>query len=269
MVTPRSASRWPRLLSSFAAISPARCAPPSDLLRTRRLGERGKICHTASAQPSPPLITHGGCPSLSIQRHPDFSRIFDEAMEGLSTLGSAAVLAAYDFSQFRTLVDVGGGNGALLATLLRQHGALRGKLADLPHVVSRAAEVLNRAGVANRCEIIGCDFFETVPSGGDAYVLKSILHDWDDTHAMKILRNCHRAMTPSSTLLLLERVLPEQPAVEAALRYLIDLTMLVMTPGGRERTPAEFRKLLEGADFGFLGITPTGGPYDIVTARKI
>jgi SAM-dependent methyltransferase len=202
------------------------------------------------------------------KRHPDVSKIFDEAMEGLAALGSAAILAAYDFSQFRTLVDVGGGNGALLATVLRQHAALRGRLADLPHVVSRAAEVLNRAGVADRCEIIGCDFFETVPSGGDVYVLKSVLHDWDNPHALKILRNCHRAMKPSATLLLLERVLPEQPAVEAAPRYLIDLTMLVLTPGGRERTPAEFHKLLEAADFEFLGVTSTGGPYDIITARK-
>jgi O-methyltransferase/methyltransferase family protein len=202
------------------------------------------------------------------KRHPEASKILDEAMEGLSTQGSAAILAAYDFSQFRTLVDVGGGNGALLATVLRQHAALRGRLADLPHVVSRAAEVLNRAGVADRCEIIGCDFFETVPAGGDGYVLKSIIHDWDNTHALKILRNCHRAMKPSATLLLLERVLPEQPAVEAALRYLMDLAMLVMTPGGRERTPAEFHKLLEAADFEFLGVTPTGGPYDIITARK-
>jgi O-methyltransferase domain/Dimerisation domain len=202
------------------------------------------------------------------KRHPDVSKIFDEAMEGLAALGSGAILAAYDFSQFGMLVDVGGGNGALLATVLRQHPTLRGRLADLPHVVSLAAEALNRAGVADRCEIIGCDFFETVPSGGDAYVLKSILHDWDNTRALKILRNCHRAMKPSATLLLLERVLPEQPTVGAAPRYLMDLAMLVMTPGGRERTPTEFHKLLEAAGFEFHGVTPTGGSYDIITARK-
>lgn len=200
--------------------------------------------------------------------HPDVSKLFDEAMEGLAALGSGSIVAAYDFSQFGTLVDVGGGNGALLATVLRKHAALRGMLADLPHVVSRAVEVLNRAGVADRCEVIGCDFFDTVPSGGDAYVLKSILHDWDDTRALMILRNCYRAMKPSATLLLIERVLPEQPSVEAAPRYLMDLAMLVMTPGGRERTPADFDKLLEAANFEFLAVTPTGGPYDIIIARK-
>ena len=202
------------------------------------------------------------------KRHPEVSVIFDEAMEGLAALGSAAIMASYDFSQFRTLVDVGGGNGALLATILRQHTALRGRLADLPHVVAGATEVLKRAGVVHRCEIIGCDFFEAVPTGGDAYVLKSIIHDWDDSKALQILQNCHRAMESSTTLLLLERVLPEKPSLEAAPRYLIDLSMLVLTQKGRERTPAEFQKLLATAGFDFLGIVPTGGPYDIVTARK-
>jgi O-methyltransferase domain/Dimerisation domain len=97
------------------------------------------------------------------KRHPEVSVIFDEAMEGLAALGSDAIMASFDFSQFRTLVDVGGGNGALLATILRQHTALRERLADLPHVVAGAAEVLKRAGVVHRCEIIGCDFFEAVP----------------------------------------------------------------------------------------------------------
>jgi hypothetical protein len=177
-------------------------------------------------------------------------------------------MASYDFSQFRALVDVGGGNGALLATILRQHTALRGRLADLPHVVAGAAEVLKRAGVVHRCEIIGCDFFKAVPTGGDAYVLKSIIHDWDDSNALRILQNCHRAMESSTTLLLLERVLPEKPSLEAAPRYLNDLTMLVLTQKGRERTPGEFQKLLATAGFDFLGIVPTGGPYDMVTARK-
>jgi hypothetical protein len=110
--------------------------------------------------------------------------------------------------------------------------------------------------------------FPAVPTGGDAYVLKSIIHDWDDSRALQILRNCHRVMEPATTLLLLERVLPEKPSLEAAPRYLIDLTMLVLTQRGRERTPAEFQKLLAIAGFDFPGIVPTGGPYDIVAARK-
>jgi hypothetical protein len=144
----------------------------------------------------------------------------------------------------------------------------RGRLADLPHVVAGAAEVLKRAGVVHRCEIIGCDFFEAVPTGGDPYVLKSIIHDWDDSNALQILQNRHRAMESSTTLLLLERVLPEKPSLEAAPRYLNDLTMLVLTQKRTRTHTWRVSKLLATAGFDFLGIVPTGGPYDIVTARK-
>jgi hypothetical protein len=172
------------------------------------------------------------------ERHPDVSKIHDEAMEGLTEMESAPILATYDFSRFRKVVDVGGGNGSLLAALLRQHSALTGSLADLPHVVSL---VLQRAGVANRCQVIECNFFESVPAGGDAYVLKSVIHNWNDTRALMILRHCHRAICASGTLLAMDRVLPVQPNAEALPRYLVDLTMLAVTHGGRERTEAEFK----------------------------
>jgi SAM-dependent methyltransferase len=188
------------------------------------------------------------------ERHPDVSKIHDEAMEGLTEMESAPILAAYDFSRFRKVVDVGGGSGSLLAALLRQHPMLTGSLADLPHVVSQAPSMLQRAGVANRCEIIECNFLESVPAGGDAYVLKSVVHNWDDARALTILRNCHRAIGGSGTLLAMDRVLPEQPNAEAFPRYLVDLTMLVMTPGGRERTEVEFKKLLELAGFEFTRV---------------
>jgi len=126
--------------------------------------------------------------------------------------------------------------------------------------------VLQRAGVANRCERIGGNFFDSVPEGGDLYVLKSIIHDWDDARALTILRNCHRAMGRSTTLFLLERVLPSQPALEAARRYLTDLHMLVVT-GGRERTETEFSNLLGSAGFELMRVIPTSG-IDIVEARK-
>ena len=199
--------------------------------------------------------------------HGDISKIHDEGLEALTAQESSSILAAYDFSSFHTIVDVGGGNGALLAALLRHHPASTGKLADLPHVVNPALDVLQRAGVANRCERIGGNFFESVPEGGDLYVLKSIIHDWDDARALTILRNCQRAMERSTTLLLLERTLPEKPAVEAAPRYLIDLTMLAI-PGGRERTATEFRRLLGSAGFELMRVIPTGGSLEIVEARK-
>jgi SAM-dependent methyltransferase len=202
------------------------------------------------------------------ERHPDVSKIHDEAMEGLTEMESAPILATYDFSRFRKVVDVGGGNGSLLAALLRQHSALTGSLADLPHVVRLASSVLQRAGVANRCQVIECNFFESVPAGGDAYVLKSVIHNWDDARALMILRHCHRAIGASGTLLAMDRVLPEQPNAEALPRYLADLTMLAVTPGGRERTEAEFKKLLESAGFEFTRVIQTGGPLDIVEARR-
>jgi hypothetical protein len=135
---------------------------------------------------------------------------------------------------------------ALLAALLRQHPMLTGSLGDLPHVVSQAPSMLQRAGVANRCEIIECNFLESVPAGGDAYVLKSLVHNWDDARALTILRNCHRAIGGSGTLLAMDRVLPEQPNAEAFPRC--------VTPGGRERTEVEFKKLLELAGFEFTRV---------------
>jgi spermidine synthase len=119
------------------------------------------------------------------------------------------VLAAYDFSEFRTIVDVGGGNGALLAAILSAQPNAAGILAELPHVVKLAPGVLDQAGVSNRCELVGCDFFETVPSGGDLYILKHIIHNWDDNRSRMILRNCHRAMATSARLVIIDRVLAD------------------------------------------------------------
>ena len=109
-----------------------------------------------------------------------------------------------------------------------------GILGDLPHVVSLASGVLQQTGVSDRCKVVGCDFLEAVPSGGDAYILKHIIHDWDDERARAILRNCHRVMGASARLLIIDMVLPEQPTPEGAIGYLVDMTMLAVTPGGRE-----------------------------------
>ena len=116
-------------------------------------------------------------------------------------------------------------------------------------MVSLASGVLQQTGVSDRCKVVGCDFLEAVPSGGDAYILKHIIHDWDDERARAILRNCHRVMGASARLLIIDMVLPEQPTPEGAIGYLVDMTMLAVTPGGRERTQGEFWKLLESAEF--------------------
>jgi hypothetical protein len=201
-------------------------------------------------------------------RNPDVSKIHDEAMTGLTATETARVLSAYDFSRFRTIVDIGGGNGAFLAALLSQQLKATGILGELPHVVSLAPGVLQQAGVADRCELVGCDFFETVPSGGDAYILKHIIHNWDDQRARAVLRNCHRSMGAAAQLLIIDPVLSQQPIPEGAIGYLMDMTMLAVTPGGRERTQDEFQKLLESAGFELTRVIRTGGTSDIIEARR-
>lgn len=164
---------------------------------------------------------------------------------------SSALLAAYDFSRFRSLVDVGGGEGALLRDILSATPGTHGVLFDLPQVVSSASAVLT-SDVGARCQVVGGDFFNSVPEGGDAYLLKGVIHDWPDRDAIKILRNTHHAMGPGGTLLLVENVIDaHRPA------GMIELLMLVI--GGRERTEADFRSLLAAAGFAINRIVPAEG----------
>jgi hypothetical protein len=176
---------------------------------------------------------------------------------------NAAVLAAYDFGRFGTVVDVGGGNGALLAALLAAHPHLRGILFDQPHVVSGAPPVLEAAQVVDRCEIVGGSFFSSVPEGGDAYVLKSIIHDWEDEECVAILRSCRSAMSEEAAVLVIERDLGapnENPAAK-----LSDLNMFVM-PGGRERTLDEYATLFERAGLRRLAAHPSRSGHLVIEA---
>jgi hypothetical protein len=202
------------------------------------------------------------------ERNPEVSKIHDDAMTGLIGTETARVLAAYDFSQFRTIVDIGGGNGALLAAILSQQPQVDGILRDLPHVVSLAPTVLQQAGFADRCKMVGCDFFETVPFRGRCLHPQHVIHNSDDERACTILRNCHRSMTPSARLLIIDRVVPPQPSPEGAIAYILDMTMLAMTPGGRERTQKEFQSLVESSGFELTRIIRAGGTTDIVEARR-
>ena len=164
---------------------------------------------------------------------PDESAIFDLAMESLTSASNRALLDAYDFGRFGSVVDVGGGNGALLAALLGEFPEMRGVLLDQPHVVANAAAVLERAGVADRCEIVGGSFFDEVPTGGDAYTLKSIIHDYEDERAMAILRVCRRAMAADATLFLIDRIVG--PPNEDPRTKFSDLNMLSRPQGGSGR----------------------------------
>jgi hypothetical protein len=157
------------------------------------------------------------------------------------------VAAAYDFSGINTRVDVAGGHGLMIGTILKANRRMRGILFDLPHVSAGATTLLRSGGVADRCQIVSGDFFASVPEGGDAYIMKHIIHDWDDERATQILRNCHRAMQPGGKVLIVDAVIP--PGNRAHFGKLLDLEMLVLTPRGRERTQAEFRELLKRSGF--------------------
>jgi hypothetical protein len=192
---------------------------------------------------------------------PEESAIFDRAMQALTQSSNTALLEAYDFGRFGTIADVGGGNGTLLSLLLARHPMLEGVLFDQPHVVSGADEVLGAAGVADRCRIESGSFFEAVPSGADAYLLKSIIHDWEDEESIAILRRCRDVVPADGVLLVIERVVGPPNADLAA--KLSDLNMLV-GPGGRERTLDEFESLFGAAGFRLVGETPSASGFSVV-----
>jgi hypothetical protein len=200
-----------------------------------------------------------------LARDPGATAVFDAAMTSRSVQENDAIASAYDFSGLETLVDVGGGHGSLLAAILLANPGLRGVLFDRPQVVAEAGHQLETAGLGGRCEVVGGDFFESVPAGGDAYILKRVLHDWDDERASAILRTCHRAMADGGRLLVVELVLP--PGNEPSLGKLFDLLMLVDL-GGRERTEADYRALLAGAGFELTAITPTRSLVSVVEGMR-
>ncbi len=199
-----------------------------------------------------------------LQQHPEMARIFDDAMTNMSELLGPAVAAAYDFGPWGNVMDVGGGNGMLLAHILRAHPELRGVLADLPHVLERARHRGFLGGeLESRSAFQPCDFFRDVPSGCRAYVMKSVIHDWDDERAHTILVNCRRAVPDDGVLLLVEWALCEDnlPSVGK----LTDVLMMLMT-GGKERTVQEYRKLLDGAGFRLNQVFPTSADLTVIEA---
>jgi hypothetical protein len=198
-----------------------------------------------------------------LAHHPGESAVFDAAMTSNTRLESEAVVRGYDFSGFGVLADIGGGAGGLLATILAEHQNMRGLLFDLPQVVAGARDVMTHAGVADRCDIVGGDFFQAVPTGADGYLLKSVIHDWNDEQSIEILRTCRSAMGDGAKLLLVERIIRPGNTPDAA--KFIDLLMLVMN-GGRERVYGDFERLLSAAGFTLTNVIPTGGVLNVLEA---
>ena len=214
-------------------------------------------------------ILHGlDCSFAYYEKHPDSAQIFDDAMSAVSASTGPAIAETYDFSHVEHVIDIAGGHGRAIASVLKAHPHLRGTLFDLPRVVERAPALLVKEGVADRCQVIGGDMFASVPVEGDLYLLCQVIHDWGDEHARKVLHTCGRAMAPAAKLLIYDRVMPAriEPHPLAQANVLLDLRMLVGTCGGLERTADEFATLLAAAGLRLERIIPTRMPASLVEA---
>src|SRR4051794_8770678 len=201
-----------------------------------------------------------------LDAHPDDAAVFDGAMQDIAGNFLAGILTVYDFAGYSTVVDIGGGTGALLAAALRSAPGARGVLFDTPPVLAAAEPVLQAAGVAHRCETVAGDFFRQVPPGADLYVLSNVVHDWDDDSARQILGTCRAGMRVDSRLLIIELVLPND--ARPSMGKLLDLEMLSITPNGRQRTAAQYAELLARAGFDMTQVVPAlpGTPASYVEA---
>jgi len=193
--------------------------------------------------------------------NPEENAIFNSAMTALSRRATQAILAAYDFGRFRRIVDVGGGRGALLTALLAKYPTMHGVLFDLPHVVANAEQALQGVSGTDRCEVVGGDFFTAVPDGADAYILRAILHDWEDAEATAILASCRQAIKAEGRLLVIEWAVG--PPNEGRDGKFSDLNMLVAA-GGQERTQEEYRVLFAAAGFQLTDVFPTNSGHAVI-----
>jgi len=200
-----------------------------------------------------------------LERDPQAAAVFNDAMVEQTRLVASELVRAYPFGEARRIVDVGGGFGALLAAVLNAHSGVHGVLFDLPHAIEGARRHLANVRVAQRCDFVSGDFFESIPVGADVYLLKSIIHDWDDERSVVILANCRRAISENGKLLLIERIMPGRMEGSPRHRALAwsDLAMLV-GPGGRERSELEFRALLDGSGFKITRVISTALDYCVI-----
>jgi hypothetical protein len=221
-----------------------------------------ELLHGVKTGEIPFLKAHGVSLFEYLEKHPEDLKTFGETMTSVSSTENPAIAAAYKFSGIRTLVDVGGGNGSLLATILKANPKLKGVLFDLPSVSTRAKQNrhVTAKGIAERCTLESGDFFEAVPKGGDAYIMKRTLHDWDDERCAKILANCCAAMSEKGRVLVVESVIP--PGNDPDRGKLLDMQMLII--GGRERTKREFATIFGEAGLKLTRVVPTKCPLSIV-----
>lgn len=214
-----------------------------------------------------PAIDHvSGKPIFEfLQSEPEIQKRFDAAMTNYSAMVMPGVVEAYDFSGINTLVDVAGGHGFLLTSILKNYPGMKGVVFDMEHVIEGTRATIDRVGLHDRCKAVAGDFFQSVPPGGDAYIMKSIIHDWDDEPAIRILKNVRHALEgkDQGKVLLVEMVVgpPNSPGPVT----LIDLEMLLLT-GGRERTEEEYRELFARAGFESMRVIPTNSGMCVIEA---
>lgn len=222
----------------------------------------GEILH--SVRTGEPAFNHvfGMSAFEYLAKNPDASADFDDAMRSISAQKNQSVADGYDFSEVRRIVDVGGGNGGLITTILNKNPEMKGLLCDLPHVIEGAKEHIRAAGLASRCQCLSIDMFKEVPAGGDAYTMANVIHDWDDEQCVTILKNCRRAMEEGARALLIEMVI--SPRNQPHLSKLADIEMLVMTEGGKERSETEYEALFEEAGFRLARVVPTDSPWSVI-----
>jgi hypothetical protein len=213
------------------------------------------------------IAAHGMPPweYLNTPAGADAGAVFNDAMTALSAQFAPAAAQAYDFSEIGTLVDVGGGHGLLLRTILAKHPSMRGVLFDLPQVVEGANAPMQASGLSDRVTIVGGSFFEEVPAG-DAYIMKHIIHDWSDDKAIHIFKTIAKQAKPGTKLLLVEGVI--KPGNDPDMGKIIDLEMLVVTEGGRERTEDEYRAILKSGGFTLRRVLPTMSPMSVIEATR-
>jgi len=198
--------------------------------------------------------------------NPEQAALFNDSMSGMTQVANESIVDVYDFSLFMKIVDVGGGHGALLTSILRSAPGASGILFDSEQVTSGARPKIEASGIADRCEVIAGNFFEAVPAGGDAYVMKWIIHDWNDEQSITILKNIRKQIAPEGRVIIFDTVVPETS--EPDFSKFFDLNMLVMT-GGKERTAKEFEQLLEAAGFRLVRIVPTATPTAIIEGEPV
>jgi SAM-dependent methyltransferase len=234
------------------------------MLGEEHYGAWGALLH--SVKTSEPAFEHVyGAPFFDyMAAHPDVQSTFDAAMSAGMDVMLESLGDAYDFSRSRLVVDVGGGNGSVAAMILKRNPHLQAVIYDQAHVLEAAERYLSAAGVRSRCRLVGGNFFESVPEGGDAYVLSNIVHDWDDARALRILKNCRGAVAPDGTVLLLEAVLPEHGSPSVA--TMADVNMMVLLTG-RERTRMQYAALLEAAGLRLTKVTPVWERESLIEAR--